>query len=239
LSLILHAGAEAVDYDSLREIDTPPATQSHVPIPHFRVVDLIKTTLGMFGHQVTDEHYGVTKDGLRFFGVLSLRSSYTGYEDMVAFRNSNDKAWPCTVGIGSRVFCCDNMALIADHKIVRRHTANLKRDLPGLISEIIEPLAVVRETQARKLQHYKRAMLTDQQADHVIMRLYREGVINIQRVPDVVNEWEKPSFPDLEERSAWRLLNATTYALRGRVMERTEATPKLHQILDGVCEEVA
>jgi hypothetical protein len=58
-------------------------------------------------------------------------------------------------------------------------------------------------------------------------------------VPDVFNAWEKPSFPDLEERSAWRLLNATTYALRGRVMERTEATPKLHQILDGVCEEVA
>jgi hypothetical protein len=57
-------------------------------------------------------------------------------------------------------------------------------------------------------------------------------MINIQGVPDVLERWENPIFPGLEERSAWRLFNAVTHALSGRVIEHAQATPKLHQILD-------
>ena len=57
---------------------TPAPTASHIPIPHFRVVDLVKTAVGMYGHGVTAEHFGVTEDGMRFFGLLSLKSPYTG-----------------------------------------------------------------------------------------------------------------------------------------------------------------
>ena len=117
VTLMLHRGAQEIDYPSLRRLDTPPATASHVPIEHFRVVDLVKSTLFMYGHEVTAEHHGVTEDGMRYFGVLSLRSTYTGYEDMVALRNSNDRSFPVSIGFGSRVFCCDNMALVADHVI--------------------------------------------------------------------------------------------------------------------------
>ena len=42
---MLHVNAAAVDYDGLRQLKTPPATPTHVPIPHFRVVDLLKNTL--------------------------------------------------------------------------------------------------------------------------------------------------------------------------------------------------
>src|ERR1019366_1240721 len=235
---MLHAGAEAISYDGLRQLETPPATASHVPIPHFRVVDLLKTTLGMYGHEVTDEHHGITPDGMRCFGLISLRSTYTGYEDTVGLRNSNDKSFPVGIGFGSRVFVCDNLAFIADQVIKRRHTANLKRDLPGVIGELIEPLALHREQQHRTLNRYRQTMLTDQQADHAILDFYREGVINIQRVPDVMREWATPSFPDLEQPTAWRLFNAVTHVLSGRVMDNPNATPKLHKIIDGVCETV-
>ena len=33
-------------------------TATHVPIPHFRVVDMLKHTLAFYGHEVTAEHYG-------------------------------------------------------------------------------------------------------------------------------------------------------------------------------------
>jgi len=239
MTLVLHRGAEPVDYDGLRAIDVPPATPTHVPIPHFRVVDLVKTTLGMYGHEVTAEHFGVTPDGMKFFGVLCLKSPYTGYEDMVALRNANDKAWPCSIGFGNRVFCCDNMALVADHVVKRRHTANLKRDLPGIFGELIEPLAVQREVQHRKFERYKTALLTAQQADHAIMQLYREGVYGVQRIADVAREWEAPSFAEFRDQpSAFRLFNAVTFALTGRVLDNPEATPKLHRIIQGVCETV-
>lgn len=235
MTLCLHRGAEVVEYADLRSVETPEATASHVPIPHFRVVDLVKATVAMYGHEVVEEHHGLTKDGMRYFGVLCLKSTYTGYDDMVALRNSNDRAFPVGIGFGSRVFCCDNMALVADHVVKRRHTANLKRDLPGIIGELIEPLALHREAQHKKIELYRHTPITNELADHAIMRLYREGVINLQRIPDVLSQWQEPSFEDFADRNAWRLFNAATYALTGRVVENPDATPRLHQVIDGLC----
>ena len=156
-----------------------------------------------------------------------------------AQRNSHDKKFPIGVGFGSRVFVCDNLAFIADHVIKRKHTANAKRDLPGLIGDLVEPLTEQREQQHRMFERYKATRITDERADHAILDMYRDGVINIQRVADVVREWETPSFEEFQaERNAWRLLNAATFALRGRVMESRGATPRLHKIIDGVCETV-
>lgn len=237
--LLLHRGAKEIDYHGLRQVETPPPTASHVPIPHFRVVDLAKASLGMYGHEVIAEHHGVSEDGMKYFGVLSLRSTYTGYEDMVALRNANDKAFPVSIGFGSRVFCCDNMALVADHVIKRRHTANLKRDLPGIIGELIEPLTLQREAQHKKIEHYRNTDLSEAQADHAILTMYRRGVINMQRIPEVMEQWETPAFSDfMERRNAWRLFNAATYVLTGKIVERPHATPILHQVIDGVCERV-
>jgi len=238
MTLMLHAGATALDYDGLRQLETPAATATHVPIAHFRCVDLLKTTLGMYGHEVTDEHHGVTPDGMKYFGLISLRSTYTGYEDTVGLRNSHDRSFPVGIGFGSRVFVCDNMAFMADHVIKRKHTANLKRDLPGIVGELIEPLALHREAQASVFRKYRTTALTDQQADHAILDLYREGVINIQRVPDVMAQFAEPMHEEWGDHTAWTLFNAVTFALNGRVIENPQATPKLHRIIDGVCHEI-
>ena len=238
MALMLHAGATALDYDGLRQLETPDATATHVPIPHFRVVDLLKTTLGMFGHEVTEEHHGVTPDGMRYFGLISLRSTYTGYEDTVGLRNSHDRSFPVGIGFGSRVFVCDNMAFMADHVIKRKHTANLKRDLPGIVGELIEPLALHREAQHRKLEHYKQTLLTPMQADHIIMGLYRMQVIGVQQIAHVNREWAEPTFEEFDDDySAWRLFNAVTFALNGRVLDNPRATPRLHNVIDAVLEE--
>jgi hypothetical protein len=37
---------------------------------------MLQHTLGFYGHEVTEGNYGVTPDGMRFFGLLSLRSTY-------------------------------------------------------------------------------------------------------------------------------------------------------------------
>jgi hypothetical protein len=238
MTLMLHAGANEVDYAGLRALETPPATPTHVPVEHFRVVDLVKSTLGMYGHEVTDEHHGVTPDGARYFGLLSLRSTYTGYEDTVGLRNSHDKSFPVGIAFGSRVFVCDNTAFIADHVIKRRHTANAKRDLPGLVGELIEPLALQRDHQARTFDRHRGTLLTDQQADRAILGLYREGVINVQRIAEVVKEWDEPTFEEFDQRNAWRLFNATTFALNGRIAENPGITRRLHTIIDGVCDRI-
>ena len=236
--LNLHSGGELVEYDALRQLETPPATQTHVPIEHHRLVDLVRGTLSMFGHEVVQEHHALDHGSDRYFGLMELRSSYTGYRDTLGLRNSHDKSTPVGIAFGSQVFVCSNLSFLGDHVIRRRHTVNAKRELPGLLMEIIEPLALKREAQARTFDRYRHTMLTNQQADHLILSLFRQGVIGVQRIGDVTREWDKPSFEGLEEPSVWRMFNATTYALSGRVAENPSLTTRLHQIVDGVCSTI-
>ncbi len=233
--LMLHAGAEAVMYDALRSLAVPEATATHVPIPHHRVVDVVRHTLAFYGHEVTEEHHGVTKDGNRYFGVLCLKSTYGNYTDMVGLRNSHDKSMPVGLAFGSRVFVCDNMAFSADHVVKRKHTVKAKHDLPALISEIIEPLAQEREKQHRMYQAYQGRRLSDGLADQAIMQMFRKGVVNVQRIPEVLEQWERPKHPEWGEKTAWRLFNAATYALAGKVAENPSSTKELHNIIDAVC----
>lgn len=234
MTLMLHAGAEPVDYNGLRSLITPEPTRTHVPIPHVRVVDMLRHTLAFYGHEVVEEHFGITPDGGRFFGLLSLRSTYGHYEDTVALRNSHDKKFPIGIGFGGRVFCCDNLSFIADHVIKRKHTANAKRDLPGLIGELVEPLALEREKQYRTFLRYQDTSLSDAEADHAILMMYRLGIITVQRIADVLAQWQSPAYPEWGPPTAWRLFNATTYVLLGKVVADSALTPKLHRVIDAV-----
>jgi len=98
--------------------------------------------------------------------------------------------------------------------------------------ELVEPLAAEREAQHRTFELYKAAALTDERADHAIMNLYRQNVIGVQRIPDILGQWENPAF-DWGERTAWRLFIATTHVLAGRVAENPVITRQLHQVIDG------
>lgn len=236
MTLMLHAGAHEIDVAALRAIETPPATQTHVPIPHHRIVDLVRHSLGFYGHEVVDERHGVTPDGMRYFGVMLLKSAYGGYEDAVALRNSHDKSFPIGIGFGGRVFCCDNLSLIADQVMKRKHTANAKRDLPSLITEMVEPLADARERQEKVFTLYRGTPITVVQADHAIMEMYRNDVINLTRIGEVWREFEHPSFTEMGgEKTAWALFNAATFVLNGRVVGEPRNTQNLHRIIDGAC----
>jgi hypothetical protein len=103
-----------------------------------------------------------------FLASEAFPCHFSCHHDTCGIRNSHDKSFPVGVGFGSRVFVCDNMALMADHVIKRRHTANLKSAVPGIIGEPIEPMALHREAQVKTFQHYKQVMLTAAAAHHAI-----------------------------------------------------------------------
>ena len=237
MALILHAGAEPVDFQTLRNLPVPAATSTHVPVPHHRLVEMMKHSLTFHDHEVTEEHYGITKDGHRFFGVLVLKSTYGDYTDICGLRNSHDKSLPIGVAYGSRVFVCDNLAFHAEHVLKRKHTAKALRDLHGLLAELVEPLTEGRKAQHLTLERYKATALTDMMADHVIMQLHRDHVLNVQRIPEVLHAWEKPEH-DFGDKSAWRMFNAVTGVLAGRITENPGVTRTLHRVIDSVCQRV-
>lgn len=235
--LILHAGANPIDYDALRKLETPEATATHVPIAHHRIVDVVKHSLSFYQHEVIEEHYGVTPDGQRFFGCLTLKSAYGDYCDLLGLRNSHNKTMPVGLAFGSRVMVCDNMALVGESVVMRKHTLRAKHDLPALISQLVEPLQLQREAQHKTIELYKGTPLDSAAVDHAVLECYRQDVINIQRVPEVLEQFANPTH-DWGSPSVWRLFNCVTLALAGRVAENPQATRNLHTILDGVCEKV-
>jgi hypothetical protein len=54
--------------------------------------------------------------------------------------------------------------------------------LPGLVTEIVQPLQAQRIAQNQKLLAYQQAPVTDAAADPAIMQMYRHDIINVQRI---------------------------------------------------------
>jgi hypothetical protein len=121
--------------------------------------------------------------------------------------------------------------------VKRRHTPKLKFELSGIIANIVEPLADRRQEQAKTFERYQHTPLLQHQADFAIMQLWRDNVIGVQRIAEVHEQWENPAF-DWGDKTAYRLFNATTFALTGRVAENPSITRKLHQVIDGVCQRL-
>src|SRR5690606_8522587 len=115
------------------------------------------------------------------------------------------------ISFGSRVFVCDNLAFSGDHVIRRKHTARAKYELPSLIAEVVEPLREQRIEQAQTFDMYRATGLRARHVDHAIMQLYRAEVINVQRIADVLEAYEKPPH-DWGGETAYRLFNAVTFS---------------------------
>ena len=73
MTFMLHADDESRRYDELCFIPLPETTDSHVPIAHTAVIDMVKYPLGFYGPEIVQEDYGVTPDGLRFFQQAGVR----------------------------------------------------------------------------------------------------------------------------------------------------------------------
>jgi hypothetical protein len=132
---------------------------------------------------------------------------------------------------------CDNLSFHGDFTISRRHTVNSRRELPGLVADLIRPLSDLRAAQAKTFLTYQETAIDDALADHAIMSMYRAGVINLTRIADVHQQWQEPAH-DWGPKSAWRLFNAATFALSGKVLENPQATPTLHRIIDATCSVI-
>lgn len=78
------------------------------------------------------------------------------------------------------------------------------------------------------------ARLDDGQADRAIMQMYRREVIGVQAIQNVLRAYEEPPH-DWGDKTAWRLFNADTFALAGKVTEKPAITRDLHHVINGVC----
>ena len=239
LNLILHAGANSVERGQVETTATPTATDTWHPIPHMALINMLLERLPDYGMNVVQEAHGVYKDGERYFGMFQVANDQADDDFGLVFglRNSHDKTFPAGLCLGSGVFVCDNLAFSAEIVIGRRHTKNIMRDLPNLVSTAVGKLVQARIDQARRLEAYKQTELTDTQAHDLIIQALRGNAINTTRVPKVVEQWHTPAHPEFAaEKNAWRLFNGFTEVYKETSLtELPNRSTRLHGIIDAAC----
>lgn len=215
-NLMLHCGANEVRRTDLGQIMLPETTETYCPIGHNTLVDLVQDKLDLVGFRFGVESHALTKEGNRYFGLVQLMNGSDNDQHalVLGIRNSLDKSFPAAIAFGSQVFVCDNLAFSGEIKISRKHTKYIMRDLPGLVEFAVSKTTMMKENQEARFELWQQTKLSDLRASQIICNMVRQNVINTSRVKKVIDEWDEPSH-DFGGRTAWRLFNATTEALKG------------------------
>lgn len=235
--LCLHAGAALVDREQVDAVVTPqPVKGAHkwwVPVPHANVIDAVENSLSYSGLSVADRAFALTKDGARLFGLLTLQHDDGGdYAVTIGLRNSHDKSFPLGFALGSRVFCCDNLAFSSEVVVKSKHTRFINDRLPRLVSEGVAGLVAHRGAQDRRIQCYKEAEVDSQARLHdIVLRAYKAKAIPSRAITEVVDEFEEPRHAEFQDKTLWSLFNAFTEVLKnyGDLQPRTQ---RLHGLFD-------
>ena len=237
-NLILHCGARSVTRDRIAATATPARTRTWVPIPHARLLEGVQSNLEGAGMSVVTEAHALTHDGARYFGLLQLANDHddTDHGLVVGLRNSHDQQFPAGLAVGAAVFICDNLSFSSEVTLARKHTAHVQRDLPALIERAVGRLGDLRRSQEERFARYKTHELSDGQAHDLVIQALDAGVVPVTKIPDVLAEWRQPRHAEFRDgRTAWRLFNGFTEALKGRLDALPRRTQALHGLLDTTC----
>jgi hypothetical protein len=237
---MLHCGARKVDRSQVESSLTPERTRTWVPIGHHRLLEQVEDSLTGVGLKIVNQAHALSADERRYFGLLEVVNGqqHGDYGLVLGLRNSHDKSFPAALVVGSGVFVCDNLSFSGEIKIARRHTRFIERDLPGLVQLAVGRLGDLRGLQDQRIARYKATRLTDMKAHHLIVKALEARVLPATAVPTAVAEWRRPSHSEFTEggRTAWRLFNSLTEAIKGRALNvLPRRTQTLHGMLDAVC----
>jgi len=211
-----------------------------VPIPHGSLLDLVESTLNGHGLRIVGQAHALWGDGMRYFGLMEVQNgkSDEDYGLVLGLRNSHDKSFPAAIGLGSGVFVCDNLAFSAEVTIARKHTRFIERDLPQVVDRAVGRLTEMRGRQDQRIAAYKEKRFRDRTVHDLVIRALDARVLPVTQVPTVLQEWRKPRHDEFAHggKTAWRLFNAFTEAIKGRnLIALPRRTQALHGLIDSAC----
>src|SRR5215472_11288885 len=218
----------------LANVPTPPATTTHVPIPHLAVVEGLVETLSRRHIGVLGEEYAVSKDGMEMFGVLDLETSFDGCRFAIGIRNANNKRFRLSCTVGLRVFVCHNLAFQGDYSpVLAKHSKHFS--LEDSLSIGIDRMQRNFEPMRRQVEAWRGQQLLPDAARLTIYRAFIEGNLAAPRhLARRVHElYFNPQHQEFESRTMWSLSNAFTSAFKELdAIPQFRATTKLGEFLE-------
>jgi len=214
---VLIAGADTTGKLSRAElaiVPTPPSTPTHQIISHAEIVNSLEEALGFRHISVTSEEFAVSKNGLNFFGVMTLDQGIHGAQFALGIRNSHSKAFRLSVVVGMRITVCSNLMFSGDFNIVlQKHSKNM--NVKAAISVGLDEAQRGFEPLQKRVESWRETVITDDQARLSIFKAFIEAELDAPKhlARDVWDNWRKPAFPEFEPRTTYSLQNAYTSAI--------------------------
>jgi hypothetical protein len=216
-STLIHARSELVTREALRDLPTPPATDTWKPVAHIDLIDALDRQLRVRDLTIAREQFALQRAGLRLFAVLDL--ALWGEEEhftaALGLRTSNDQSLSTEIVAGARVLVCDNLAFSGEVVVMRRkHTPKftLHGDLAVAMDRYQEHLLGFK----RHLENLRNVSLADEEAQAMIFQAFDRDILPLRLFPTVAATYFHPKeeMADVEPRSAWGLMNAMTRAVK-------------------------
>ena len=218
----------------LAKLPTPPATATHIPIPHAAVVETLVETLSHRQIGVVAEEFAVSNDDMEMFGVLDLEASFEGCRFAVGIRNANNKRFRLACTVGLRVFVCQNLAFRGDYSpVLAKHSKHFS--LEDALSIGVDRMQRNFEPMRQQAEHWRTQQLSAEAAKLTIYRAFIEGDLEVpkhlaRRVHDL---YFNPQHEEFQPRTMWSLSNAFTSAFKElEPIPQFKATARLGEFLE-------
>lgn len=240
MNLLVHCGGQHVERDALSRCTTPPSTRTWHPIPHHRLLEQVEQAMLGTELRTVSEAHALSRDGNRYFGLMEVANGHTeqDWSLIIGLRNSHDQSFPAALAVGSAVMVCDNLSFSGEVTLARKHTRHIERDLPQLVDRAVGKLGDLRDRQSQRIDTYKRTELDDRSSHDLMVRAVDHRVAPVTALPLIIEQWRRPEHEQFTEhgKTAWRLFNAFTEALKGRSLEQLpRRTQALHGLMDRAC----
>lgn len=213
---------EGLSPANLRSMLVNPRTDTHVPIAHSLIRDMVAERITDCGLTIKNEQIATSTpkdvdiDGQlvsvdqKAFGVMDVMGlDYATHESAkfglsIGWRNSMNKQLPAAVVVGSRVFVCDNLCFSGEIMLKRRHTKNILDDLPTLIESAFERIEPLTRRQFALYERLQEVKVTDDIAVAVIAQACERGgkaFLASKNVLPLFNFYRHPLATDDERAS--------------------------------------
>lgn len=224
----------AVSFEELASVKTPEGTDSFHPIPHSHLVGIFREQLKEANLSVVSELHTLARYGQRYFGLFEIDMKKEGATSgtVVGLRNSHDKCFVAGICAGNAPFVCDNLCFSNEVTLGRKHTVNILRDLPRLVSLGIGRLTDLWNKHEQRVDRYKVTSIDNRDAHDIVIRSFRAGAISKTMIADVVDQWNEPAHADFKPRNLWSLHNAFTEVWKGNISAMRDRSSCLHGVLD-------
>jgi len=216
-TLVVHRGGWEATKADLAAVPVPEPTESYHPVPYGRLIEEVELHVPRFGLSIQSSAFALAREGGQMFGVLTCVNGKPAadYALAIGVRNSYDRSLSVGLTLGSRVFCCDNLAFSGEVTMHRKHTVNVFRDLPDLIYRMLSQVSSMRERNDGEIAAMKVRELPSAHAHHLMIEAIRSNVLSASRLPKVIEAWEEPWHAEFAPRTAWSLFNAFTEVQKG------------------------